>query len=149
MLRILRNRKTAKKVWIGLAIIIIPAFALWGFGGAFRSREETAPAGKIFGRNIPFTEFRDAIGAEKIMAIMRFGDKLSEVQQYLNLEAQAWERLILLAEAKNAASLPATRRSLKISKILPTFSSGGHLTIKFTMRYFAIPCASSRAYSKN
>jgi hypothetical protein len=100
MLKILRNKKTAKKVWIGLAIIIIPAFALWGFGGAGRSREETAPAGKIFGRNISFTEFRDAIGAEKIMAIMRFGDKLSEVQQYLNLEAQAWERLILLAEAK-------------------------------------------------
>ncbi len=100
MLKILRNKKTAKKVWIGLAIIIIPAFALWGFGGGFRSRQETAPAGKIFGRNISYTEFRDAIAAEKIMAIMRFGDKLGEVQQYLNLEAQAWERLILLAEAK-------------------------------------------------
>lgn len=99
MLKILRNKKTAKKVWIGLAIIIIPAFALWGFGGAFRSREETAPAGKIFGRNISYIEFKDSLAAVKTMAIMRFGDKLGEVQKYLNLEAQAWERLILLAEA--------------------------------------------------
>ncbi len=100
MLKILRNRKTAKKVWIGLAIIIIPAFALWGFGGGLRSREETAPVGKIFGRNISYIEFKDALAAVKTMAIMRFGDRLDEVQKYLNLEAQAWERLLLLAEAK-------------------------------------------------
>ncbi|MFA5724651.1 MAG: hypothetical protein WC937_00095 [Candidatus Omnitrophota bacterium] len=27
MLKILRHKKTAKKIWIGLALIIIPAFA--------------------------------------------------------------------------------------------------------------------------
>ncbi|TRZ93405.1 hypothetical protein D4R78_08555 [bacterium] len=100
MLKILRNKKTAKKVWIGLAVIIIPAFALWGFGGGLRSREDTAPVGKIFGRNISYIEFKDALAAVKTMAIMRFGDRLDEVQKYLNLEAQAWERLVLLAEAK-------------------------------------------------
>ena len=26
---------------------------------------------------------------------MRFGDKLPEIEKYLNLEAQAWERLVL------------------------------------------------------
>jgi hypothetical protein len=100
MLRILRNRKTAKKIWIGLAVIIIPAFALWGFGGASRDRKETAIAGRIFGKNVSSLEFRDSLIAVRTLAIMQFGDKLPEIEKYLNLEAQAWERLILLHEAK-------------------------------------------------
>ena len=58
MLKFLRNKKTAKKVWIGLAIIIIPAFALWGFGGASRNKEETASVGKIFGHSVSIIEFK-------------------------------------------------------------------------------------------
>ncbi len=100
MLRILRNKKTAKKIWIGLAIIIIPAFALWGFGSSSNSREETAPVGKIFGRSVSTLEFKKALAATKTAAIMQFGDKLPEVEKYLNLEAQAWERLIFLREAE-------------------------------------------------
>ncbi|MCX5698608.1 MAG: SurA N-terminal domain-containing protein [Candidatus Omnitrophica bacterium] len=100
MLRILRNKKTAKKIWIGLAVIIVPAFALWGFGGASRDRQEASVAGKIFGKNISNLEFRDSLSAVRTMAIMQFGDKLPEIEKYLNLEGQAWERLILLHEAK-------------------------------------------------
>lgn len=100
MLKILRNKKTAKKIWIGLAIIIIPAFALWGFGSSGSSREENMPAGKIFGKNVSTLEFKKALAAAKTAAILQFGDKFSEVEKYLNLEAQAWERLILLQEAK-------------------------------------------------
>ncbi|MCX5668547.1 MAG: peptidylprolyl isomerase [Candidatus Omnitrophica bacterium] len=100
MLRILRNKKTAKKIWIGLAIIIIPAFALWGFGGASRDRQDTATIGKIFGKNISNLEFKNSIVAVRTMALMRFGDQLSEIEKYLNFEGQARERLILLYEAK-------------------------------------------------
>ncbi|MFH0918154.1 MAG: SurA N-terminal domain-containing protein [Candidatus Omnitrophota bacterium] len=100
MLRILRNKKTAKKIWIGLAIIIIPAFALWGFGGAGGNKEMTSVAGKIFGHNISNLEFRDSVIAIRTMAIMQFGDKLPEIEKYLNFEGQAWERLILLYEAR-------------------------------------------------
>jgi len=100
MLRILRNKKFAKKIWIGLAIIIIPAFALWGFVGGGRDRQESAIAGKIFGKNISNLEFKSSLTAVKTMAIMQFGDKLPEFEKYLNFEGQAWERLILLHEAK-------------------------------------------------
>jgi parvulin-like peptidyl-prolyl isomerase len=100
MLRFLRNKKTAKRIWIGLAIIIIPAFTLWGFGSSSRSREDSAPAGKIFGKNVSSLEFKKALAAAKTAAIMQFGDEFSKVEKYLNLESQAWERLILLEEAK-------------------------------------------------
>ncbi|MFA6130214.1 MAG: SurA N-terminal domain-containing protein [Candidatus Omnitrophota bacterium] len=100
MLKILRNKKTAKKVWIGLAIIIIPAFTLWGFGSSSRSKEESASAGKIFGKNVSNLEFKKAIAATRTSAIMQFGDDFPKIEKYLNLEGQAWERLILLQEAK-------------------------------------------------
>lgn len=100
MLKILRNKKIAKKIWIGLAVIIIPAFALWGFGGASRDRQGSSVAGKIFGRNISDLEFRNSLIAVRTSAIMQFGEKLPEIEKYLNFQGQAWERLILLAEAK-------------------------------------------------
>ncbi|MDD5097003.1 MAG: SurA N-terminal domain-containing protein, partial [Candidatus Omnitrophica bacterium] len=68
MLRILRNKKTAKKIWIGLAIIIIPAFALWGFGSS-SSNEDEKPVGKIFGKNITALEYKKALAATKTAAI--------------------------------------------------------------------------------
>lgn len=99
MLRVLRNKKTAKKVWIFLAIIIIPAFTLWGFGSSSRNKEDTAAIGKISGHNVSNLEFKESLSAVRTFAIMRFGDKLPEIEKYLNLQAQAWERLILLHEA--------------------------------------------------
>ena len=100
MLKVLRNKKTARKIWLGLAIIIIPAFTLWGFSGAFRNKEENLPLGKLFGRTISTLEFKDAVDAVRIQALMRFGDKYQEMQQYLNFETEALNRLILLHEAK-------------------------------------------------
>ena len=111
MLKLLRNRKTAKKIWIGLAIIIIPAFAFWGFGGAGGDSKEES-VGKIFGRNISSLEFKESLSGVKTLAIMQFGDRLPEVEKYLNLPAQAWERLILLHEAK------ARRISLKDKEVI-------------------------------
>jgi len=106
MLRLLRNKKTSKKIWIGLAIIIIPAFTLWGFIGTKGDRTNSPVAGRIFGRNVSDLEFRDALIAVRTMALMRFGDKLPEIEKYLDLQSQAWERLILLYEAK--------RRKIKV-----------------------------------
>lgn len=99
MLRILRNKKFAKKIWIGLAIIIIPAFALWGFGGS-HDQQESATAGKIFGKNVSNLEFKKSLATVRTMAIMQYGDKLPEFEKYLNLQGQAWGRLILLYKAK-------------------------------------------------
>lgn len=125
MLRILRNKKTAKRVWIGLAIIIIPAFTFWGFSGAFRSKEESSVAGKIFGRNITYIQFRDAITSEKIMARLQFGDKLDEIQQYLDFESQAWQRLVLLAEAKKLRITAGDKEVINDIQSSPIFQSKG------------------------
>lgn len=103
MLKKLRHKKTAKKVWIVLAILIVPAFVLWGAGSFMRSNKEDdryGYVGKVFGKKISSLEYSDAMDAVRNQAFIQFGDNLAEVQKYLNLESQAWERIMLLAEAK-------------------------------------------------
>jgi parvulin-like peptidyl-prolyl isomerase len=85
---------------IGLAIIIIPAFVFWGSGSLVRDKKEKASLGKLYGRDVSSTEYKDALEAVKNIAVLRFGDNLNEVKKYLDFQAQAWERIILLREAK-------------------------------------------------
>ncbi len=100
MLKFLRNKKTAKRIWITLAAIIVPAFIFWGGGSAVRTRDSQRAVGRIFGRSISMLEFKDSLDAVRIQALLRFGEKFPEVEKSLFLEAQAWERLLLLAEAR-------------------------------------------------
>jgi hypothetical protein len=125
MLKILRHRKTAKKIWIGLALIIIPAFALWGFGGSSCSREESRPLGKIFGHAVSNIEFRDSVSAVTTAAIMQYGDKFPEISKELNLEAQAWERLILLYEAKKRGIKASDKEVIQTIESMPYFQYKG------------------------
>jgi hypothetical protein len=121
MLKILRHRKTAKKIWIGLALIIIPAFALWGFGGAFGTREENMPAGKISGKTISNLKLKDSLSAVTTTATMQYGDKLPEIKKYLNLESQAWQRLVLLEEAKRRSINATDQEVIKSIEEIPYF----------------------------
>ena len=107
MLKQLRNKKTAKKIWIALAILIVPAFVFWGFGGALRSQKSHPYAGKLFGRNIPAQEYQDALQAVKNYAILQYQNNFSEVRKFLDFEAEALERILLLEEAK--------KRNIKVS----------------------------------
>jgi peptidyl-prolyl cis-trans isomerase D len=100
MLKKLRNKKTAKKIWIILAVLVVPAFVLWGLGGAVRSQKNPRYIGKLFNRNVSSLEYKEALEAVKNVAILQFGDDLSTVQKYLNFESQALERILLLDEAK-------------------------------------------------
>ena len=93
MLKKLRNKKTAKKIWITLAIIIVPAFVFWGFGGGIRNRRPSPYVGKLFGRNIPTQEFEDALQAVKNYAILQYGDNLTEARKFINFEAEALDRI--------------------------------------------------------
>jgi len=101
MLRILRKKETAKKVLIGLAAIIIPAFVLWGAGSAVRGRRQRGPsfAGTIFGKKVSLEDYAVNLRAARNDAMLRYKD-FEKIYRQLDLPARAWERLILLYEAK-------------------------------------------------
>ncbi|MBU1906470.1 MAG: SurA N-terminal domain-containing protein [Candidatus Omnitrophica bacterium] len=125
MLKALRNKKTAKKLWIVLAIVIIPAFVFWGLGSALRSKQEVKYAGVISGRKVSALEFRDALSAVRNQLIMQYGDKFHEIEQLINIESQAWERIILLHEAKNRRIQVSDREVIELIESYPFFSRNG------------------------
>ncbi len=126
MLKQLRNKKTAKKIWIVLAIIIVPAFVLWGLGGALRSRQESAFAGKIFGKSVSLSDFSDAMQAVKNQAIIQYGEEeFMKNQKALNLQALAWERLILLYEAKKRKIRASDQEVITLIEKYPFFQRRG------------------------
>jgi peptidyl-prolyl cis-trans isomerase D len=125
MLKNLRNKKTAKKIWVILAILILPAFLFWGMGSAIRSKNESGYVGKIFGKKISLVEYKDAADAVRNIAVMRFGPQFSEIQKSLNLEEQAWERLILLAEAKRRKIIVKDEEVIDTLRNHPLFQRKG------------------------
>ncbi len=125
MLKLLRKKHLAKWIWIILAILVVPAFIFWGFGSYMRGKGETPHAGRISGRTVEFTEYKDAFEAVKNQAIIQFGDNLSEVQKFLNFETQAWDRLILLAEAKRQRIKTADQEIITAIQSLPAFQRKG------------------------
>lgn len=107
MVKALRNKKTQKMVWIVLAILILPAFVFWGINSTIREQKTPDFMGKISGQRISFLEFREAIEATRNALTMQFGDNLKDLENILDLESRAWERLVLIHEAK--------KRKIKVS----------------------------------
>ena len=97
MLKQLRQKKTMKRILWGLAIIIIPAFVLWGAGGL---RESKNYAGTLFGKDVPFTEYQDNFNAAKNRALMTYGQSFYKMQDTIDVKQLAWDRMILLKEAR-------------------------------------------------
>lgn len=83
-------------LWV-LAVVVIFAFVLSGARGL---RETADHAGIIFGRKVTFAEYRDSFNAAKNEAIMMYGPRYNELRGQLDLENKAWERIIMLDEAK-------------------------------------------------
>lgn len=107
MLKALRKKGVAKKIFIVLAVVIVPAFILWGSASLLRSQQKYSYAGKILGRKVSFDEFQESLRAVQTQALIQFGENFYKIQRFLKLELEAWDRLILLQEAK--------KRKIKIS----------------------------------
>lgn len=100
MFKQIHNKKIQKKIWIILAILILPAFLFWGSGSIVRSQREQKYVGIIRGKRISPLEYQDALRAIRNQALIIWGDDFFELEKKLNLESQAWDRLLLLDEAK-------------------------------------------------
>lgn len=107
MLDFLRKKRNYKIAMFLIAVLIIPAFILWGVGTTLRMRRNIGYAGRIFSRKISINDYLKNYRAVYNQALLIFGRNISQIAKYLNLERQTWDRLILLYEAK--------RRKIKVS----------------------------------
>ena len=80
--------------------ILLASFVLWGGSSAiFSSRQESGYAGTVFGKKVLWKEYEDNYKAVYNQARLMYGEKFNQVSQYLNLEQEAWMRIILAREA--------------------------------------------------
>ena len=85
--------------WIAGAAI--GGFLLWLVGTVVSLRVTQAEAaGLLFGRKVPLSTYHQALEAAGHWAVLTYGDKARKEVPEEELARQAWERLILLTEAK-------------------------------------------------
>jgi len=107
MLKFLRRKKVAKRIFYVLAAIIIPAFVLWGSASLIRDKQENRFAGKVFGRNVSFNEYFFTLSAWRNRLKMQFGNNAIYLEKIFNPNRVVWDTIILLHEAQ--------RRKIKVS----------------------------------
>lgn len=123
MLKVIR--KHIKKLGWPAAILIVCAFVLWGAPRVFRGRGTPTFAGTIFGKKVSLDEYYKSLGTCTWQAKLQYGEKFLQIQKYLNLQEQAWERLILLAKAKRSGLRAADDEVRNSIRTMPLFQTDG------------------------
>ncbi|MCK4248488.1 MAG: peptidyl-prolyl cis-trans isomerase [Candidatus Omnitrophica bacterium] len=100
MLRSMK-RKNKEVLWF-LVIVIGFSFTFFGVTSVMKKGPRGSNyAGTIFGRKVSQEDFSESWAAVRNQAIMNYGhDRLRQIAQYLDFDQQAWQRLILIRDAR-------------------------------------------------
>lgn len=112
--------------------LLIAAFILWLIFDVLNFTQVNPYAGKIFNKAVPINEFQKAYTAARTKAIFTYGDKIREIKN-LDLENDAWDRLILLYETKKKKFSITDKEVVAFIKNLGIFQDK---TGKFSRRFY-------------
>jgi len=140
MLKIIRRKGFIKKVlWI-LTFVIIISFGFWGTTARVNTQNGRLEyAGKIFGKKISFEQFEESQIHARHQALLRYGEQFFKISPFLNLEEEAWNRLILASEAKRQHIKVSDQEVVESIEALPVFQRDGKfdsLLYNDILRYF-------------
>ncbi|MDD3374564.1 MAG: peptidyl-prolyl cis-trans isomerase [Candidatus Omnitrophica bacterium] len=125
MLKILRKKGVAKKLlWI-MAVMITVSFVFFGISSSLMQPNSIRYAGEISGKKISMEDFQDALMHVQNQAIMRYGENFFKIKNFLDLESEAWDRLILLREGKKRKIKIANNEVIKTIANLGFFKRDG------------------------
>jgi len=126
VLKVFRSKKFAKRVLIGLSIIIIPAFVLWGAGSVSRKPKKIGMIGE---QNIYPDDFIKSIRAMKIQLLLNFYTDFDTFNQIMQnrpvLNRLAWERLIFLNSSEGRPIKVTNESVLSFLANHPLFQRNG------------------------
>ena len=100
MLKVIRKEGTIKKIMWVLAVIIILSFGVFGTASYYDFNQKSGYAGKIFGKKISVRDFEKNYLNSRDRQILLYGDNFKKVSQFINIESETWDHMILLHEAK-------------------------------------------------
>jgi peptidyl-prolyl cis-trans isomerase D len=123
MLEILRRKGVNKTIlWI-IAVVIILSFGV--FGTAYRLDNSVNSAGTIYGHNVSMKDFQQAYADSRDQAIRLYGDEFFKKGSRLDLEQEAWDRLILLKEGQKRDIQVSDREVVTYIASFPFFQRDG------------------------
>lgn len=96
LLKFLRKKKNMKRIIWGLAILIIPAFVIWGAGTDKKNNKGPGHAGEIFNRKVSHEEYFNMWQVTRDYALKTFGTNVPPEF----IDQMAWSRILLLEKAK-------------------------------------------------
>ncbi|MBF0489766.1 MAG: peptidylprolyl isomerase [Candidatus Omnitrophica bacterium] len=123
MLSVLRHKGVSRKILWVVSVIIILSFAV--FGTAWRLDKSVNSAGKIFGHTVSLMDWQKAYYDTRDSAILMYGDNFFKYGNRLNLEAQTWDRLVLLEEAKKRNVQVSDQEIVDFIATMPFFQTQG------------------------
>lgn len=135
MLKFLRKRKIMKRIFWALVILLLPPFVLWGAGNIVRSGK-TGPKyiGKIYGKKISFKRFAGNYEACMHYLILSSGGDptvLNQMMGSININQMAWERIVLLEEARRRHIKAADSEVADLLSRHPIFARRGAFDKQF------------------
>ncbi|MBN2453169.1 MAG: SurA N-terminal domain-containing protein [Candidatus Omnitrophica bacterium] len=136
MLDILRGKNVKKLVLIGILILILPAFVLWGTGNLGGSKTKgPSSVGLIDGKKVGFDDFADSLRAARCQIIMGYYDQPKLLDSLLNskefLGKFAWDRLLMANEAKKAGIRITDGDVVRYIRNHPMFMRNGSFDERF------------------
>ncbi|MFH1798362.1 MAG: SurA N-terminal domain-containing protein [Candidatus Omnitrophota bacterium] len=126
VLNILRSKKFARRVMLGLLILIIPAFVLWGAGGITKKKDLVGIINnhKIYEEDL--AKSREGIKVQLLFSYYGNFDAMTALfKNRLFLNPMAWERLIFLTEAYREKIKISDRETLSTIAPHPLFQKDG------------------------
>ena len=130
MLKILRHKNVSKMVLWGILILIMPAFVIWGTGNMAGSKEKGPKfAGTINKKKVTFDEFASALNAMRSQLILNYYTNPEALNSVLKnrefLGRLAWDRIIMLREAKSRGIKIPNEDLVNAIRSHPIFLKGG------------------------
>lgn len=128
MLRIFRHKFVSKVIFWGLVILIIPAFVI--VGNVSMSSKDKRPkyVGIIDNKKVSFEKFYYSLTGARMWLVLNnfaFPDTLSQMTNNRALVARlAWDRLIMLDEARKAHITVSDKDVINALKTHPIFMRG-------------------------
>ena len=126
VLNILRSRKFAKRVLLGVLILIIPAFVLWGVGNI---SQRPPLVGQIGRQKITATDLGKSAQGTRIQIVLAYFQDSASLNKILQNRAlithMAWERLIFLDAARSKHIKVTDKEVMQFISRHPLFQRNG------------------------
>ncbi len=135
MLKFLRNKTNQKRIYILLAITIIPPFIFWGVFISKDERKLPSTLGFIENKRVSLNEYLASYKAVQHELLLKYGEQVKDVAPLINVKGEAWDRLLLLTYAKKERIKVSDSEVVTWLVSQPAFSNKGKFDPNFYKLY--------------